>query len=204
MKRDFSELRIVVLSSSPSEASRSRLAALYARKCLTDAGVPTDFLDLRAEPVALYPGRPDDLPRVELVRRFHAADGWVIAGPVYNYGAGSVLINFLHYALNSEGRRHRPFVLIAGAGGEHSFLAFDSLANRLAHEIHAVPAVPTVYVAGEAANPAEGHLDSKVRQRLHVATSFLLYLTEAAREFTREQELVVQAPETPFPDQEGG
>jgi PhzF family phenazine biosynthesis protein len=38
----------------------------------------------------------------------------------------------------------RPSLPIAGAGREHRFLGFDSLANPLAHEVHAVPAVTAV------------------------------------------------------------
>ena len=142
--------RICILSTSPSSASQSRAVAqmaLTALKSVSDLEV--DFIDLKEVPIDLYPGQSECAPREELVRRFNAADGWIMAGPVYNGGPSAHLTNFLHYALGADNRIGRPFLLIAGAGGGGSVFAFDGLGAQIRREVKGIEVGTPILVSGD-------------------------------------------------------
>ncbi|HMN29195.1 MAG TPA: NAD(P)H-dependent oxidoreductase, partial [Caldilineaceae bacterium] len=136
-------LTLVIVSSSLADRSRSRMAAEYAGECLLAHGVKVEWIDLRNHTVLAYPQSENDPEMIQLVQQFSAADGWVLATPVYNWGPSGVLTNFLHYVLSDE-REHRycPFLILGGAGGLRSYLALDSLGRTLLNEIWAVQGGP--------------------------------------------------------------
>jgi NAD(P)H-dependent FMN reductase len=140
-----------------------------------------DWLDLRETPVALYPGPAEESTRAGLIERFNAADGWVIASPVHNWSAAAGTWNFLSFALDGEGRRYRPFLLLAGAGSGRSHLALDSLGRSLVHEIHATQVGPALVAAGDDADRKTGRLAPDLQQRIRTAVMALVRFAAAAR-----------------------
>lgn len=145
--------RICVLSTSPSSDSRSRQAAQRAVELLeTIADVEADYIDLQETPVELYPGTHGDERRADLVRRFNAADGWILAGAVYNGGPSAHIVNFLHFALKPGATPPGlPFFLIASAGGSAGVFAFDALGARIRREVKAVEVATPVLASSDAA-----------------------------------------------------
>src|SRR5262249_17401471 len=136
---------IAVFSTSPEEYSRSRTAARFARQVLLERELArVDWLDLREQPLALYPGPECDPVRDDLVARFNAAHGWLIATPVHNWSAAAATWSFLNRALDGQGRRYQPFLLLAGAGSSRGLLALDGLARSLVHEVPVVQVGPAV------------------------------------------------------------
>src|SRR5262245_50756505 len=134
---------IAVLCTSPEEHSRSRTAARFARQVLLEGELArVDWLDLRECSLALYPGPACDPVREDLVARFNAAHGWLIATPVHNWSGAAATWSFLSHALDGKGPRYRPFLLLAGAGSSRSQLALDGLARTIVHEVHAVQVGP--------------------------------------------------------------
>jgi NAD(P)H-dependent FMN reductase len=172
---------IAVLCTSPAERSRSRTAAVFARQLLREGRLAeVDWLDLRERPVPLYPGPEDDLAREELVGRFNAADAWLIATPVHNWSASAATWNFLNHALDGEGRRHRPVLIVAGAGSSRSLLALDGLARTLLHEVHAVLVGPPVVAAGDDVDREAGTLSPDLQKRLRASVAALTHHASAA------------------------
>ena len=175
MHRQAQPLQIVIVSSSQSSASRSRLAAYHARTVLQTAPVVVDFIDLHESPLPTYPHAEGGAELAELIRRFNAAHGWVLAVPVYNWGASAVLTNFLHYALDDHpARRYRPFVLLGGASGLRSHLALDGLARTLTYEVCAVQVGPPVLAAGDSIDLENGVVDPDLQQRIELAVRALV------------------------------
>lgn len=173
--------RIVIVSASHAEKSRSRLASLYAQTCLSAYPVMVDFLDLQTHKILHYPHAENDPELKTLIEQFDAADAWVLAVPIYNWGASGSLINFLHYALNDEPlRRFRPFVLLGGAGGQRSYLALDGLARTLIHEIHAVQVGPPVLAAGNLVDRATNTIAPELQVRIQTSMEALVGFATAS------------------------
>jgi NAD(P)H-dependent FMN reductase len=143
--------------------------ARYAAASLAAQAIETQLLDLAQVEIAPYPlsaNSPDLLAATTL---FNAAQGWVLAVPVYNFGASGVLLNFLHYALNSGFGRWKPFVLLSSMGGQRSALALDHVARTLVYEVSAVQVGPTLSNIGDTGvNRATGEMAAEFRQRMDV------------------------------------
>jgi NAD(P)H-dependent FMN reductase len=177
--------RIVVVAASPSPRSRSRIAARFVAEQIEECGATVAAIDLLKDPVDPYPGRETDAHRTILVGRFREADGVVLAAPVYNWGPSSHLLNFLHYALEGEGRRYRPFLLIAGAGGVRSHLAFDGLGRTVVHEEHAVLVGPPVLVAGDDADIEAERLTPELEERLRTVSRVLVTFSRTSAQLNQ-------------------
>lgn len=179
-------LKIVIVSASQAERSRSRLAALYAQDCLKAHGLEVNFIDLQESQILSYPYSENDSDLITLKRRFEAADGWVLAVPVYNWGPSGVLTNFLHYALNCEPpHRFRPFVLLGGVGGLRSHLALDGLARTLVYEMSAVQVGPAIMAAGSLVDRATGVIAPELQERLQHSMEALVHFTAASAALRR-------------------
>jgi NAD(P)H-dependent FMN reductase len=157
------------------------LAAFYARDCLIADGLTVDLINLQEFQIQAYPHSEDDPQLKALIERFNTANGWVLATPVYNWGASAVLLNFLHYALDDDPqRRFRPFVLIGGAGGQKSHLALDGLARMMIYEISAIQVGPILLAAGELADRNNGSLAPDLQHRIQRAMKTLAHFTAAS------------------------
>ena len=171
---------IVVVSSSLAKVSRSRLAARYAGEHLAKLGCVTDFLDLAQHTVLPYPGSESDPSTLDAVTRFNASHAWVLASPVYNFGMSGVLLNFLHYALDSDFGRFKPFVIVESLSGLRGTLANDHLARTMTYEVSAVQVGPAVHAVGDAGiNRATGEIAQDVRERIEKAMTALAHFARA-------------------------
>jgi NAD(P)H-dependent FMN reductase len=155
-------------------------ALTYAQECLLTLNLSVDLLDLRDYPPLPYPQSKGIAELDELMRRFDAADGWVMAVPVYNWTMSAVLLNFLHYTLDGGQRRYRPFVLIAGAGGPRAHLSLDGLARTMIYEVSAVQVGPAILAAGGEANRDTAYLDPALQERISKAMTALGYFATAS------------------------
>ena len=91
----------------------------------------------------------------------------MLAVPIYNFGASGVLLNFLHYALDSDFGRWKPFVLLSSMGGQRSALALDHVARTLVYEVSAVQVGPTLSNIGDSGvNRVTGEMALELQQRM--------------------------------------
>src|ERR1043166_1521362 len=96
------EITILAISSSLATKSRSRTMARIALDGLTRFdGVRGRWIDLAEFDLRSYPRSEDDPVVAWMREEFEAADGLIVACPVYNWGAAGSLSNFLHYVLDS-------------------------------------------------------------------------------------------------------
>lgn len=158
---------VVVVSSSLSAKSRSRVMARYAVESLVAHNIDAHLLDLAQVEIGAYPASTNAPHLIEATNLFNRAHGWVLAAPIYNFGASGILLNFLHYALNSDFGRWKPFALISSMGGQRSALALDHVARTLVYEVSAVQVGPTISNIGDTGvNRATGEMALELSQRM--------------------------------------
>ncbi len=177
---------ITIVSSSQAENSRSRLAARYAEESLKAANVNVDFIDLADYDILTYPKSNDDATLKTLVERFNAADGWVLAVPVYNWGPSGTLLNFLHYTLGGV-QRYRPFIIIGAAGGMRATLALDGLARTMVYEISAVQVGPALLGTAKEIDRDAGLVQTEMQKRIQRATHALQHFAAAAKSLEQSE-----------------
>lgn len=188
------DLNIVIVSASRSGTSRSRLAAQYAQEYLAANGATVDLIHLKDHAIQTYPGSNNDPELDTLVERFNAADAWILAVPVYNWGPSGVLTNFLHYALSDKPeRRYRPFIILGGAGGQKSFLSLDGLARTMTYEVNAVEVGPAILAAGDEADRDRAWLHPDVKRRIERAVSALAKFAVASPAYEHRQPISVKS-----------
>ncbi len=171
---------IVVVSSSLNKESRSRAMAHYAVQSLASSGVDAQLIDLAPLDIRSYPHSADSPTLSAALAQFNAAHGWVLAAPVYNFGASGALLNFLHYALDSGFGRWKPFVLMASMGGPRSALALDHVARTLVYEVSAVQVGSTINNVGDTGvNSATGEVAQELRQRMDTQLAVLAHYVRA-------------------------
>ncbi|CAN5829152.1 NAD(P)H-dependent oxidoreductase [soil metagenome] len=177
---------IVVVSSSLNQQSRSRIMARYAGQSLAAHAIDVQLLDLAQIDVGVYPASAQAPGLLEATEQFNAAHGWVLAAPIYNFGASAVLLNFLHYALDSAFGRWKPFVLLSSMGGQRSALALDHIARTLVYEVSAVQVGPTISNIGDTdVNRTTGEMSLELRQRMDTHLTVLSRYVQTRAEFPR-------------------
>ncbi len=180
LNEPLSKPRIAVLSSSLNPVSRSRLGAGACLQKLGEWGYPAtwiDLADLRFEP---YPRSENDADLQAACGLFNAADGWVVATPVYNFTVSGTLLTFLHYALASDsGERWKPFCLLASMDGLRAGLALDSLGRTLQHERSAVWVGPPLIGIGTQLDTKTGQLSYDMNERMDRSLRALVHYSNA-------------------------
>jgi NAD(P)H-dependent FMN reductase len=132
-------------------------------------GCEADFIDLAAlNDLPPYPRGENDEALNALCARFNAAQGWVLATPIYNFGVNGALTTFLHYALSgADDRRWKPFCILASMGGLRGALGADSLMRSLMLERNAVAVGPVIVGLGDAnLNRKTGEVSADMRDRI--------------------------------------
>lgn len=170
----MSTKKIVIVSSSLSQNSRTRVMCQSAAQFLAVADVDVDIIDLAHHHLLPYPRSENDDFLKELVQRFNAADGWVLATPIYNFGISGTMRDFLHYALDSDLPRYKPFVVLAAAGGPRSYMAANDLALSMIYEVFAIQVGPPVVAIKDAVIARTNTMDDDIRGRMERALAHLM------------------------------
>lgn len=148
--------------------------ARYAVQSLVAQDIDARLLDLAQLEIGSYPASAQDPGLLAATEQFNAAHGWVLAAPIYNFGASAVLLNFLHYALSSDFGRWKPFVLLSSMAGQRSALALDHIARTLVYEVSAVQVGSTINNFGDTGvNRATGEMALELQQRMDVQLAVL-------------------------------
>jgi len=143
-------MRYAVLSSSHHPQSRSRRLARLAHACLSARGANATFIDLAARTLPLCDGSGcyGD-PEVQRLRQdLDNIDGFIIATPIYNYGANAVLKN----AIELTGRGiwlERVVGFACAAGGSGSYMSIMPIVNSLMLDFRTVVVPRFVYAREE-------------------------------------------------------
>lgn len=180
-------MKILVVSTSLAEKSRSRAILNYAARELEKNSFEINFVDLHAHSVQVYPRSASDPFILNLTEVFNSCSGLVLGGPVHNWSAGASLMNLLAYVLDPENApAFRPTILIAGAGSGASLLALENVQRSLLHEIKAVLIGPPVIGVKDDVDRETGELSPSLKQRLdNSLTAFAVYARTYIVNFTK-------------------
>lgn len=158
-------MSILVVSSSLDPKSRSRVLARRALARLQQCGTPAAYLDLQETPLpfcdagAAY-GDPNVRKATELVR---AAQGIVLAAPIYTYDVGAAAKNLVE--LTGKQWEGKVVSFLCAAGGASSYMSVMGLANSLMLDFRCLIVPRFVYATADSF--ADGELrDAKVEERV--------------------------------------
>ncbi|MCF3648340.1 NADPH-dependent FMN reductase [Synoicihabitans lomoniglobus] len=151
---------LLIISASLNPGSKSRLLAQAALSALQTDNIEVEFLDLRDSPLPLCDGGAAyGDPNVALVSaKISAADGVIIASPIYNYDVNAVLKNLIELT-GKAAWENKTVAFLNAAGGASSYMSIMALANSLMLDFRCVIvprfvyAVPGDFAAGAIGNP---------------------------------------------------
>lgn len=141
---------ILVVSTSLSSDSNSRLLAQEAVRVLLADGHAASLLDLREYPLPLCDGGPSyGHPNVAAVDgKLRDAGAIIIATAIYNYDANAAVKNLIE--LTGSRRENKAVGFLCAAGGLSSYMSIMSLANSLMLDFRSVIVPRFVYATGDA------------------------------------------------------
>lgn len=177
----------LVLSTSLSSGSRSRILARAAADSLGDAGHEPRFIDLRETELPLCDGETAyGHENVQmLTEAVRSADGILVATPVYNYDVNAALKNAVE--LTGKAWTGQTVGFLAAAGGQGSYMSLMGLANSLMLDFRCIILPRFVYTTGAAFTAGEIS-DEDVVRRVDEVAERLATLADAARSFRPKAE----------------
>ena len=156
---------ILVVSTSLSSDSRSRILADFAFRELQQRQVASQWFDLNENRLpACDAGQSYSDPHVvQLTQLIESASGILIAGPIYNYDMGSAAKNMIE--LTGKAWTEKVVGLMCAAGGQGSYMAPMQLANSLMLDFRSLILPRFVYATGD---QFQGHeiSDTQIEARI--------------------------------------
>ncbi|HVU25179.1 MAG TPA: NAD(P)H-dependent oxidoreductase, partial [Opitutus sp.] len=124
-------MNILLVSSSLNPDSKSLVLAREAERVLAAAGHQPTLLDLSALPLPLCDAGPafDHENVLHADRLVHAADGIIVATPIYNYDANAAVKNLVE--LTGDAWENKVVGFLCAAGGQSSYMSILAFANSL-------------------------------------------------------------------------
>jgi NAD(P)H-dependent FMN reductase len=158
-------VRIALISGSLNPESLSRQMAQHAQQSLRSLGAQVDFIDLQEVQLPMCDGESAySHPEVERTRsRIEAAEGILIAAPVYNFYLNAAVKNLIE--LTGSAWEKKVVAFLNAAGGYSSYMSVMSLANSLMLDFRCVIVPRFVYAVGSAFRDGAVS-DSKVAGRI--------------------------------------
>ena len=167
----------LVISTSRSPKSRSRILARHVFNCLESAGTGATFVDLcdldlpRCDADTCY-AEPAAQEISQLVKE---ARGIVLATPIYNFDCGSEAKNLIE--LTGQNWRDTVVGFLCAAGGQGSYMSIMQLANSLMLDFRTFVLPRFVYATG-AAFAGDNITDNDLLDRLQGFSSEMTRVTE--------------------------
>ena len=171
---------ILTISSSLHPDSRSRILAQACIDKLESLGEPNHLFDLSQQLLPACDGATayGDANVGELSKLISAADGILIASPVYNYDVNAAIKNAVE--LTGKAWTGKVVGMMLAAGGQGSYMSAMGLANSLMLDFrcHIVPRF--IYATGES---FEGNdlADESIENRVETLVNETLHLSKALR-----------------------
>lgn len=139
----------LIVSCSLNPDSRSRIVAQHASDRLTEQSFAHDFVDLRDVQLPFCDASSCySAPQVgEMNEKIKAADGILVATPIYNYNVNSSLKNLIE--LTGQSWTGKIVGFICAAGGRSSYMSIMGIANSLMCDFRTWIVPRFVYVTGE-------------------------------------------------------
>ncbi len=172
--------KYLVVSASGNPGSNSRRMSRLAFAFLQKAGVDCAWIDLRELDLPLCDaGACYSSPGAkEIGAAIRAADGILVAAPVYNYDVSASAKNMIE--LTGKAWEDKVVGFLCAAGGMSSYMSVMAYANSLMLDFRCVIVPRFVYATG---SDFEGDTpkDEKIVQRIEQVAAELVRFTEALR-----------------------
>src|SRR5437773_275029 len=172
--------KYLVVSSSGNPSSNSRKMGRIAFQYLQKARADCSWLDLAemdlplcdADACYAHPSAK------KLSTAIDAADGVIVAAPVYNYDVSASAKNMIQ--LTGSAWEDKIVGFLCAAGGMSSYMSVMAYANSLMLDFRTVVIPRFVYATGDAFDD-DKLLDSKISGRVEQVATELIRFTEALR-----------------------
>ena len=171
----------LVFSTSLKPDSRSRLLARHAQGLLADAGEESELIDLQEVKLPMCDAGAcyEDAEVQALQEKVKAADGILLATPVYNYTVSSSVKNLIE--LTDKSWRGKVVGFMCAAGGQASYMAIMNTANSHMLDFRCI-IIPRFVYATEMHFRDDQVADEVIQQRIEELTGMLTKLSTALRE----------------------
>lgn len=171
-------MRMLVLSCSLAERSRSRVLARLAFEDLRKRGLDVRFVDLRDYPLPLCSGSPVDDPKLSaLVDLIRSADSVILGAPVYNFDVNAAAKNMVE--LTGEAWNGKVVGFVNAAGGQGSYMSVLGFANSLMLDFRCLVVPRFVYATGNAFDDDLAIIDDSIADRVDQLCTEIVRITGA-------------------------
>lgn len=162
-------MKLLIISSSLSSDSRSRVMAEYIADQLKEKNPETELIDLKNYTLSVCDGdKSYNDPIVKQLKiKISQAQGIIIATPVYNFNVNAALKNLVE--LTGKAWNDKIVGFICSAGGNNSYMAVMGLANSLMLDFRCVIIPRFVY-----SSDGSESLNDSIKKRLDVLSSELI------------------------------
>lgn len=174
-------MRYLVISSSLSPNSRSRVMARHALESLRGAGVKVDWLDLAQAPLPFCDAAAcyGDANAVKATSLLQRADGILLASPIYNYDVSAAAKNLLE--ITGQHWTQKVVGFLCCAGGRSSYMSVMGVANSLMLDFRAMILPRFVYATSDDFS-LEDVANPELDRRLRELSTELIRVTSALRQ----------------------
>jgi len=172
--------KYLVVSTSGNPSSNSRKMGRVAFDYLQNAGVKCDWLDLKEIDLPLCDADTcyEQPTAQKLSAAIKAADGLIVAAPVYNYDVSAAAKNMIE--LTGRAWEDKVVGFLCAAGGTSSYMSVMAYANSLMLDFRCVIIPRFVFATGEVFDD-DKLTDVKIVRRIEQVATELVRFTEALR-----------------------
>jgi FMN reductase len=170
----------LVISTSGNPESNSRRLGRVAFAHLQKQGVDCDWIDISVMDLPLCDGdKCYAMPgSKKLSAAIEAADGILVAAPVYNFDVAAAAKNMIE--LTGSAWEDKVVGFLCAAGGEGSYMSVMAYANSLMLDFRCI-IIPRFVFATSEAFDGEHIIDKEISKRVEQAANDLVRFTKALR-----------------------
>lgn len=170
----------LVISTSGNPESNSRIMCRVALAHFQKLKVDCDWLDIRELELPLCDADKcyANAGARKLSAAIHAADGILIAAPVYNYDVAAAAKNMIE--LTGEAWEDKIVGFLCAAGGMGSYMSVMAYANSLMLDFRTIIIPRFVYATGDSFE-GDKLTDGEVEKRIHQVADELVRFTTGLR-----------------------
>src|SRR5437667_11068214 len=170
----------LVISTSGNPDSNSRRMGRVAFAHLQKQKVDCDWIDIREMDLPLCDAdKCYGMPTAKkLTAAIHAADGILVAAPVYNYDVAAAAKNMIE--LTGDAWEDKIVGFLCAAGGMGSYMSVMAYANSLMLDFRTIIIPRFVYATGDSFD-GDNLIDKKIVRRIATVADELVRFTKALR-----------------------
>ena len=170
----------LVVSTSGNSESNSRIMGRLAFEHLQNQKVECEWLDISTLDLPLCDADKCymNVAAQKLHQTVQAADGIVVAAPVYNFDVSAAAKNMIE--LTGSAWEDKVVGFLCAAGGTNSYMSVMAYANSLMLDFRTV-IIPRFAYATSEAFEGDTLIDKKIEERVRQVTDDLIRFTRALR-----------------------